>query len=96
MTYTGMGYRFTRHAQGRLRQRAISPLVVDWLLMFGERKPVNHGEIHYFTRASRERLRKYIGARSMAKFDSELDSYVVIVEGQIVTAGHRTKRIPNP
>ncbi len=64
--------------------------------MFGERKFVNQAEVFYFTKASRERLRKYIGARSMAKFENELDSYAVKVEGRIITVGHRTKRVLNP
>src|ERR1700676_3827713 len=82
----------TRHSRDRLHQRGISPLVLEWLLMFGERKSMNHSEVFYFTKASRERLRKYIGARSMAKFENELDSYAVIAQGQVITAGHRTKR----
>jgi hypothetical protein len=86
----------TRHSRERLRQRGISPLLLEWLLMFGERKLTNHAEVVYFTKASRGRLRKYIGARSMSKFESELDLYAVIIDGQIVTAGHRTKRLRNP
>jgi hypothetical protein len=95
MAHISNGLSYSQHSLNRTHQRGISPLILEWLLIFGDRKSTNGAEIFYFTQASRKRLRAYIGGRTMAKFDSQLDAYAVIVDGRIITAGHRNKRLFN-
>ena len=78
---------YTRHAQIRASQRGIPRLLVDWLLDFGSRRAVEGGEIFYFDKASRERLRRYAGRQALSKLDRPLNVYAFIVDGQIVTLG---------
>ena len=86
---------YTRHAHTRASQRGIPPLLVDWLLEFGSRRPVSGAEIFYFDKQSRERLRRYAGRQALSKLDQLLNVYAVVTDGRIVTLGRRTKRIPN-
>lgn len=85
----------TSHARARLQQRGISSQVLDCLLLFG-RKIHDHqgGQIIYFDRQARERLRRQSGPAHFKVLESKLDAYAVIgPDGAVLTVGHRTKRI---
>lgn len=85
---------YTRHAMTRAQQRGIPPLIVEWLLEFGARTPSVGADIVYFDKRSREALRRYAGRQALAKLDGLLDVYAVVAnDGQVLTLGHRTKRI---
>src|SRR5437667_5029560 len=85
---------YTRHAQARAQQRGIPHLIVEWLLEFGARKPSAGADMVYFDKRSREALRRYAGRQALAKLDGLLDVYAVVSnDGQVLTLGHRTKRI---
>ncbi len=42
----------TLHAQTRLEQRGISPVIVDWLEQYGVIEPQNGSELIYFNQLS--------------------------------------------
>ena len=85
----------THHAQARLQQRAIPHPVLECLLDYG-RKIHDHrgGELVFFDRNARDRLRRDHGDALFKKLETKLDAYAVIDEdGVVLTVGHRTKRI---
>ena len=48
----------------------------------------------YFDKQSRKRLKEALDQHLLRKMESQLDAYAVISEyGDVVTVGHRTKRI---
>jgi hypothetical protein len=85
----------TRHASARLQQRGIPPGVVNELLDFGQEVHDHRGSsIFYFDRQARERLRRACGDVAYRRLESHLNAYAVIGrQGQIVTVGHRTRRV---
>ena len=85
----------TGHAQARVQQRGIPPLILEWLLAYGATKADHRGaEIRYFDRQSRRRLGNAVGHQVVDRLSGLLDTYVVVAEnGAVITAGHRTKRI---
>jgi hypothetical protein len=90
---TGPG--FTRHAQARLQQRAIPPLVVELLERVGSATRADGADILFFDKAARKRLRRHLGGeRSLKPVERWLNVYVVVADGgPVVTAGHRHRRI---
>ena len=79
----------TEHARARMRQRAIPPVVVEALLDFGCEEHDHHGgTILYFNKAARRRLER-------ERLDRALDAYAVVATtGEVITVGHRDRRIP--
>lgn len=83
----------TAHASVRCQQRGVSPLVVDLLLQFGRRVHDHRGaEIVFFDRRSKKEVESYTGG-SIGKLSEQMDSYVVVSDGRVITAGVRHKRI---
>ncbi len=84
------------HARRRAQQRAIPPLVVDWLLRFGAEVHDSHGAaIRYFDRNARRKLRREVGREPVRRLRDKLSCYLVEKDGRIVTIGHRYRRIPH-
>ncbi len=85
----------TRHAQVRLQQRGIPPDVVERLLDFGHEAHDHHGSrIVYFDHQARKQLRRQVGSESYKRIEPHLDAYAVVADtGEVITVGHRTKRI---
>lgn len=85
----------TRHAQVRMQQRGISPLILEWLVTYGARTHDQHGGmVCYFDRNARRRLGRAVGARVVDLLGELLTSYAVLDgDGAVITAGHRFKRI---
>ncbi len=81
---------FSRHAELRSRQRAISSFVIDALQDFGDSRSAGEGcESFYFTNKSWKRFIAYMGpaARGMEKYRH---AYVIVAaDGTIVTEGWR-------
>lgn len=83
----------TIHADIRCQQRGIPTLVLDLLLQFGHREHDHAGaEIVFFDRRAKKRIERYAGGLT-SKVHEYLDSYAVVADGRIITAGHRHKRI---
>lgn len=80
----------TTHARRRLQNRAIPPIVVDWLMRFGCRRWSRGAAVYEFDKESRRRLRRHVGQRLFGAIEPFLDAYVVVGgEQKIVTVGWR-------
>lgn len=85
----------TNHARARIQQRGIPEVVVENLLDFG-REAYDHlgSRIFYFDRRARQALRRACGKETYKRIEARLDAYAVLApSGDIVTVGHRTRRI---
>jgi hypothetical protein len=86
--------KLTQHAEVRLEQRAISPLIVDWLLDFGATKYDKHGaKLRFFDKSSRKKLTKIVGKPIVGQLAKQLSAYIVTGNDCVITVGYRTKRI---
>ena len=86
----------TQHAHIRSQQRSIPPLIVNWLLNFGEEKFDNHGGVvHFFSKRSRRKLEQEVGKGPVRKLSEYLDTYLIKSsgDGAIITVGHRITRM---
>lgn len=84
----------TKHADIRMQQRGIPPLVLDWLLKYGQEAHDHHGAIiRYFDKRSIRRLRRDVGNKPVGRLADYLNAYLVESNGSVVTVGHRFKRI---
>ena len=86
----------TKHAQRRMQQRCIPPLVVTWLLEFGQKRYDHRGGIvYYFDKHSRRNLEREVGSRVVARLSDYLDAYAVssTSDEKLVTVGHRYQRV---
>ena len=84
--------RLTEHARARMRQRAIPPAVLDALFAWGRGQHDRHGAvILYFDKAARRRLAR---ERLDRLLERHFDAYAVVADsGEVITVGHRVKRI---
>jgi len=82
----------TGHARARMRQRAIPLLAVEALLAYGRTEYDHHGStILFFDKAARRRLERERLDRAL---EHCLDAYIVVAgTGEIITVGHRDRRI---
>jgi len=81
------------HANVRCQQRGVSSLVIDLLLRFGRREHDNAGaEVVFFDRRAKKDVQSYTGG-SLGKLSEQMDSYVVVADGCVITAGVRYKKI---
>lgn len=85
----------TTHARARIQQRGIPEVVVENLLDFGREAYDHHGSrVVYFDRRARAELKRVCGEATFRRIESRLDAYAVLApSGDIVTVGHRTRRI---
>ncbi len=90
------GFRMTNHAQERSQNRCIPPLIIHWLCQYGSRKRSNNGSIIcYFDKKSTRLLSSDVGDIIIRRLSSLMSVYLVIAGDQIITVGHRYKRIKN-
>lgn len=84
----------TRHGARRMQQRSVPPLVVDWLLKFGVRRPAGDGaERVELDRHGRRELARAVGTWIYSRVEAKLDTYLVLGgDGAVVTLGHRTRK----
>ncbi len=83
----------TKHAELRLRQRAIPAIILEWLDEFGAHTKQNGSELVFFDQESRRRLQRYLG-RLYARVEEFLDAYAILSQdGDVITVGHRYKRM---
>ena len=74
----------TKHASIRAQQRAIPPLVDRWLDEFGEDAHEGNGKVRvYFSRRSKRRMARELGARPVALFSHYLNAYRLEGEGGV-------------
>lgn len=85
----------SQHAEDRLQQRGIPPIVVELLDRFGASERCQGAEKIFFDRQSKKALRRHLGgARALRLIEPWLNTYAVVGDdGVVVTVGHRQKRI---
>lgn len=85
----------TNHARTRIQQRGIPEVIVENLLDFGREAYDHHGgRIIYFDRRAREELRRTCGKDTYKRLEARLDAYAVVAsDGDVITVGHRVRRI---
>lgn len=86
-----MTYGMTIHAQERLQQRSIPPIVVKLLEEFGSIERCVGAERLTFDKAARRRLSRHLGGERIV--EPWLNVYAVVADdGYLVTASHRRRR----
>ena len=85
----------TDHAQSRMQQRAIPPLILDWLQSYGAIEHDHRGaEVHYFGHDAKRRIAKDVGQKVVDLLGAFLDAYMVTSnQGDVITCGYRYKKI---
>lgn len=85
----------SRHAQQRSQQRAIPQAAIDLLLDFGVVEHSNKGlELLYFDKGGKHAALSLMKNIGLKRSDHCLNAYLLEnSDGQVVTVGHRTKRI---
>jgi hypothetical protein len=87
--------KLTQHAAVRMKQRGIREQTLECLFRYGSKVHDHRGRvIVFFDKQARKRLIAGYGQDNVRQLDSQIDAYAVISEdGDVVTVGHRTKRI---
>jgi len=86
--------KYTHHAEKRVQQRAIAPLIVEWLLKYGAKEYAGEGTRKiFFDKNSRKRLSKKMGKSIIDSLGQHMNIYLVEEGDQIITVGHRYKHI---
>lgn len=85
----------TRHAEERARERAVPPIVLDWLLSYGQRMPAGDGaERLFFDKNSRRRLQRDLGGWVYMRLELKFHAYAILAaDGEVITVGYRHQRI---
>lgn len=85
----------TQHAAARMQQRGIKQQTIECLMKFGTKTHDNHGAVvFYFDKQARRRMKDRLDQKMLNRMESQMDAYAVLsVHGDIVTVGHRTRRI---
>ena len=86
---------FSKHALARMQQRGITQTALDCLLEYGREVHDHHGAVTvYFDKAARHRLARDGDARTRKEIAQLRRLYAVLGgDGEIVTVGHRFRRI---
>ena len=83
----------TAHGAARSQQRAIPPIVIEWLMDYGRCSHRRGAEVYFFDKDTRKRLREKIGSVAYRRMEDLFDAYVVIADsGEVITTGWRYKR----
>ncbi|HHJ35366.1 MAG TPA: hypothetical protein ENJ87_06345 [Gammaproteobacteria bacterium] len=90
------GFRMTSHALERSQQRCIPPLIIHWLCQYGSRRRNSNGTILcYFDRKSLRLVSSDVGNIVIRRLSGLFNAYLIIAGDNIVTVGHRYRRIKN-
>jgi hypothetical protein len=82
----------SKHAQIRKQQRAIPPLIIEWLCKYGcQKRGMNGTTICFFDKGSRRSLTAEVGELVVRRLSDLMDAYLVMSGDNIVTIGHRYK-----
>ena len=85
----------TQHAAIRMQQRGIKEQTLDCLFRFGSKIHDSRGcVIVFFDKQSRKRLKEAPNLELLRPMESQMDAYAVVsMRGEVLTVGHRIKRI---
>jgi len=86
----------SNHAKQRMQQRAIPPLMIDLLYLYGRKQHQKGSTVLFLDKRARKRARRVLQDVKQ-RFDKLSDTYLVEADrdGTVVTVGHRTQRIKN-
>lgn len=76
-----------------MQQRSIPPFMIELVLDYGELKRSHGADLYFFNKRLHRKLKRSLGSKIYSRIKDQLGIYVVEDGGQIITAGHRTKRI---
>ena len=84
----------SNHAKQRMQQRAIHPLMIELLYLYGREKQQNGSTMLFLDKRAREKARQAL-LDVKRRFDNLSDAYLVEADsdGTVITVGHRLKRI---
>lgn len=84
----------TKHATARLQQRSIPPIVLEWLMDYGDIQRQGGVNRACFNKKSRRLIQQYAGSAALPIFEKYANIYAVIAaaDDSIITVGHRTIR----
>lgn len=89
--------RYTKHGRKRLQQRAIPDLAVKVIRRYGKRRYHKGAEVYCIDRKARDRLEEYLqtymSKREYRKIVKYLECYIVVSNGDVITAAHRNIRL---
>ena len=79
-------------AHTKKNQRAIPPIIINWLCQFGCRiTGMNGTTVIYFDKESKRTMCSEIGHIVVRRLDDMMDAYVVMSKERVVAVGHRFK-----
>ena len=70
--------KYTSHAQNRIQQRCIPPLVIDWLLSYGKREKSFGSSRITFDKKARRDLSKDVGGQVVKQLSKYLNACIVV------------------
>lgn len=84
-----------KHAKDRQQQRCIPPLIIEWLLQYGDERHDSHGcLIRFFSKSGKKCLAKDVGKTVVGLLGRYMNSYLIEdLDGTVVTVGKRYKHI---
>jgi hypothetical protein len=86
---------FSQHARARMQQRGITRAALDYLLQYGSEAHDHRGAVTvYFDKTARKRLERDADSATRKEIVRLRRLYAVLGgHGEIVTVGHRFRRI---
>jgi hypothetical protein len=88
-----MPVHLSSHARKRAQQRRIPPLIVEWLFRFGSSETQGRTEVLFFDKPARNRLASVVGQPIVSHLTKLLDAYAIVEGDEVITVGHRYRRI---
>jgi len=88
---------FSRHALGRMAQRALPTAALDLVLSYGASIRVHGADSYFFDKAARRRAREQLGDTAARCAERYMNTYAVVADdGTVITAAWRTRRLRRP
>lgn len=78
----------TRHAKVRSQQRAIPPLILEWLLEYGHRAQAQGCERVTFDREARRELEGRYGKRAVSMLSKYMSVAAIVAEDETVVTAY--------
>lgn len=90
-----MTINLSQHAKIRMQQRGIPERALSLLLEYGNSEFDHRGtRVIYFSRARKKMLEAELQKSELKRVESALNAYMVVsAKDEVVTVGHRTRRI---
>lgn len=89
-----MSDEYSGHAKRRAKERAVFPLVIQWLWEYGAEVHDKRGcTVRFFDKPAKRRLERAVGREPVRRMKDKLACYMVEGDGRVITTGHRRRRI---